>query len=254
MMMNKLFDLTGKNAFITGGSQGIGKTIALAYADFGANVAIANRDIAQAELTCEEIRAKGVKAIAIQTDVTEPEQVNAMVQKVVDEFGSLDIAVNNAGIANLNAAEDISYEDWLQVLDVNLNGVFLCAQAAGKVMLKQGYGSIINTASISASIINVPQKIANYCTSKAGVKHLTKALAVEWAERGVRVNSISPGYIATELVKSLTEYLPTWTEKTPAGRIGTPEDLIGAYVYLASDASKWTTGSDIVIDGGYTCL
>ena len=252
--MNKLFDLTGKNAFVTGGAQGIGKTIALAYADFGANVAIVDTDLEKAERTCAEIRAKGVKALAIQTDVTKPAQVDAMVQSVIAEFGRLDIAVNNAGIANLNAAEEVTYEDWLAVIDVNLNGVFLCAQAAGKVMLEQGYGSIISTASMSASIVNVPQKIANYCASKAGVKHLTKALAVEWAERGVRVNCVSPGYIGTELVASMTDYLPGWTEKTPAGRIGKPEDLIGAYIYLASDASLWTTGSDMAVDGGYTCL
>ncbi len=253
-MSNTLFDLTGKSAFVTGGAQGIGKTIALAYADFGANVAIVDLDLEKAEQACAEIKAKGVKALAIQTDVTKPEQVDAMVRQVVAEFGSLDIAVNNAGIANLNPAEEISYEDWVKVLDVNLNGVFLCAQAAGKVMLEQGSGSIISTASMSASIINIPQKIANYCASKAGVKHLTKALAVEWAERGVRVNCISPGYIGTELVASMTDYLPGWTAKTPAGRIGRPEDLIGAYVYLASDASLWTTGADIVVDGGYTCL
>ena len=253
-MVDKLFDLTGKNAFVTGGAQGIGKTIALAYADFGANVAIVDMDLAKAEQTCSEIRAKGVKALAVQTNVTKPDEVDAMVKAVLAEFGSLDIAVNNAGIANLNAAEDISYQDWLSVLDVNLNGVFLCAQAAGKVMLKQGSGSIINTASMSASIVNIPQKIANYCASKAGVKHLTKALAVEWTERGVRVNCVSPGYIGTELVASMTDYLPGWTEKTPAGRIGMPEDLVGAYIYLAADASKWTTGSDIAVDGGYTCL
>ena len=253
-MTSKLFDLTGKNAFITGGAQGIGKAIALGYADFGANVAIVDLDMEKAEQTCDELRSKGTKAIAVKADVTNPQQVDDMVQTVVSEFGRLDVAVNNAGIANLNNAEDISYEDWLQVIDVNLNGVFLTARAAGKVMIKQGAGSIISTASMSASIINVPQKIANYCASKAGVKHLTKALAVEWAPHNVRVNCISPGYIGTELVASMTDYLPGWTEKTPMGRIGRPEDLIGAYVYLASDASQWTTGSDMVVDGGYTCL
>lgn len=253
-MTSKLFDLTGKNAFITGGAQGIGKTIALAYADLGANVAIVDLDMAKAEQTCVELREKGVKALAVKTDITRPEEVDDMVQVVLNEFGRLDIAVNNAGIANLNNAEDISYEDWRAVIDVNLNGVFLTARAAGRVMLKQGAGSIINTASMSASIINVPQKIANYCAAKAGVKHLTKALAVEWAPHGVRVNCVSPGYIGTELVASMTDYLPGWTEKTPMGRIGRPEDLVGAYVYLACDASRWTTGSDMVVDGGYTCL
>ncbi|MFC1762465.1 glucose 1-dehydrogenase [Planctomycetota bacterium] len=253
-MASTLFDLKDKNAFITGGAQGIGKAIALGYAEFGANVAIVDLDMEKAEQTCAELREKGVKAIAVETDVTKPAQVDDMVQTVVGEFGSLDVAVNNAGIANLNNAEDISYDDWLQVIDVNLNGVFLTARAAGKVMIKQKSGSIISTASMSSSIINVPQKIANYCASKAGVKHLTKALAVEWAPHNVRVNCISPGYIGTELVASMTDYLPGWTEKTPMGRIGRPEDLIGAYVYLASDASQWTTGSDMVVDGGYTCL
>lgn len=250
----ELFSLKGKKSFITGGAQGIGKTIAIAYAQAGADVAIVDIDIDLAEQTAKEISELGVNSFAVKTDVTKPVDVDEMMAQVLKEFGRLDVAVNNAGIVTVIPAEEMTYPEWLNVIDVNLNGVFLTAQAAGKAMINQKSGSIISTASMSAHIVNIPQKIAHYTTSKAGVLHLTRSLAVEWAPYNVRVNCISPGYIATELVKSLTEYLPTWTERTPMGRIGNPEDLIGAYVYLASDASAWTTGSDIVVDGGYTAV
>lgn len=154
-------------------------------------------------------------------------------------------------------AEDMSLEQWKRVIDINLTGVFLTAQAAGRVMLKQGYGSIINTASMSAHIVNVPQPQCAYNASKAGVIQLTKSLAVEWAKRGVRVNSISPGYMGTDLTLSsptLQPLITQWNAMAPMGRLGKPEELQAVCVYLAGDASSFTTGADFVIDGAFTCF
>ncbi|MBA3072915.1 MAG: SDR family oxidoreductase, partial [Anaerolineae bacterium] len=188
--------------------------------------------------------------------VTSPESVSKMVTAFENDFSTIDFCVNNAGIFTPDAAIDIAPETFKSVIDVNLNGVFFTAQAAAQLMVKhKNSGSIISTASMSAHIINQPQNIANYCAAKAGVVHLTKALAVEWAKYNIRVNSVSPGYIQTELVASLKDLLPTWLSKMPEGsRLGFPEDLVGIYVYLASDASLFATGSDFIVDGGYTIL
>ena len=173
----------------------------------------------------------------------------------IKEHGTIDFAINNAGIANTYPAEDISSKDFKKVVDINLNGVFLTAQAAARQMIKEGKaGSIVNTASMSAHIINTPQTIANYCASKGGVLLLTKALAVEWAQYNIRVNCVSPGYMATELVAEMKNMHEGWISKIPAGRLGVPEDLVGAYLYLLSDAARYTTGTDLIVDGGYTCL
>ncbi len=251
-----LFSLSSKCGFITGGARGIGKCIAEAYADLGANIAIVEIDMAEAQKTASYIaETYGVKCVAIECNVTSPESVDAMIAQYSKEFDRLDFAVNNAGIANVVAAEEISFEDFKKVVDVNLNGVFLTAQAAAKLMIAQGVkGSIINTASMSAHIINRPQTIANYCASKGGVLQLTKALAVEWAKYGIRVNSVSPGYIATELVAQMKDMHPIWLASIPQDRLGTPEDLIGAYVYLASNASLYASGTDLVVDGGFTSI
>jgi len=257
MNVKELFSLEGKKAFITGGSQGIGKTIALAFAELGADVAIIGRDLDKAKTTAKEIAEKtGGDIIAIRCDVIDPDSVNNMISKYEDAFKTCDIAVNNAGIFTADEAIDIEPDAFKSVIDVNLNGMFFTAQAAAKLMIKnKTKGSIISTTSISAMIVNQPQTIANYCASKAGAVQLTKALAVEWAKYGIRVNCISPGYIQTEMLSSYTETLPIWLSKMPEGtRLGYPEDLIGAFVYFASDASLFATGSDLVIDGGYTLL
>ena len=172
------------------------------------------------------------------------------------DYGECHFAVNNAGIFTGDEAISISPEAFKSVIDVNLNGVFFTAQAAAKLMVKKKTkGSIVSTASMSAHIINQPQTIANYCAAKAGVVHLTKGLAVEWSKYGIRVNCVSPGYIQTELIVTLKEMLPIWQEKMPVGsRLGYPEDLIGAFVYFISDASLFATGSDLIVDGGYTIL
>ncbi|MFR9620352.1 MAG: SDR family oxidoreductase [Rikenellaceae bacterium] len=252
----ELFSLKAKQGFITGAARGIGKRIAEAYADLGADIAIVEVDMAEAEKTAAEIAEKyGVKCIAIECDVTSEQSVEAMIAKYESEFERIDFAVNNAGIANVIPAEEISAAEFKKVVDVNLNGVFMTAQAAGKLMIKRGTkGSIINTASMSGHIINRPQTIANYCASKGGVILLTKALAVEWAKYGIRVNCVSPGYIGTELVAAMKDMHPIWLKDIPADRLGTPDDLVGAYVYFATAASRYATGSDLAVDGGYTSI
>lgn len=250
--------LDGRAIFVTGGARGIGKSVATAFAEAGADLAIVDLDIEEAKKTAQELEANnGVKAIAIQTDVTIPEQVDAMVKEVVDTYGKLDAAFCNAGICINVAADEMTFEQWKKVIDINLTGVFLTAQAAGKQMLKQGKGSIINTASMSGHIVNVPQPQCAYNASKAGVIQLTKSMAIEWADKGVRVNSISPGYIGTELISNNKELIPLieqWNAMAPMHRLGKPEELQSICVYLAGDTSSFTTGSDFIVDGAFTCF
>ena len=247
--------LDGKKAFVTGGARGIGKCIAIALAEAGADVAIVDVDLEEAEKTAREIEAANhTKTIAVKTDITKPQEVDDMMARILEAFGRLDVAFCNAGIGHGVPVEDDNLADWDRVIQVNLNGTFLTAQAAGRQMIRQGGGSIINTASMSAHIINTPQTIANYCASKGGVLLLTKALAVEWAKYNIRVNCVSPGYMATELVAEMKDMHEGWISKIPAGRLGVPKDLIGAYLYLLSDAARYTTGTDLIVDGGYTSL
>ena len=250
--------LDGKKAFVTGGARGIGKSVATAFAEAGADVAIVDIDIAEAEKTAAWLAEEtGVQTMAIKADVTSTEDVNAMIDAILEKFGRLDVAFCNAGICINAPAEEMTFEQWKKVTDINLTGVFLTAQAAGKVMLKQGSGSIINTASMSAHIVNVPQPQCAYNASKAGVIQLTKSLAIEWAKRGVRVNSISPGYIGTDLVltnQNLIPLIEQWNAMAPMGRLGRPDELQAICVYLAGDASSFTSGSDFVVDGAFTCF
>jgi sorbose reductase len=177
-----------------------------------------------------------------------------MLDQMIAELGGIDVAVCNAGILSVQGMLDMSLDEFQRIQNTNVTGVFLTAQAAARAMVGQGRGGvIINTASMSGHIINIPQEVGHYCTSKAAVVHMTKAMAVEFAPHQIRVNSVSPGYILTELVEPMAEYHRLWEPKIPLGRIGRPEELTGLYVYLASDASSYMTGSDIVIDGGYTC-
>lgn len=251
------FSLEGRTALVTGGAQGIGRAFAHGLAEAGAAVAVVDMNLPLAEEVCQELTAKSAKAIAIKTDVTKADEVAAMVDTIIKAWGKLTIGVNNAGIGQWHAAEDIPEADWDRMMDINLKGVFLCAQAEGRVMLPAGYGKIINTASMSGSIVNTPQKQVTYNASKAGVIHLTRSLAAEWAPRGVRVNCISPGYTRTKLVEDLLatpvgkEMLPQWLALTPMGRMAEVTDLQGGLVFLASEASDFMTGHDMVIDGGY---
>ena len=249
--------LDGKVAFVTGGARGIGKSIATAIAEAGSHVAIVDMDIAEAQKTADEIAQLGVKTLAIQTNVTDEADVNNMIERIMDVFGKLDIAFCNAGICINEPADTMTYAQFKKVIDVNLNGVFLTAQAAAKVMIRQGRGSIINTASMSGHIVNVPQPQCAYNASKAGVIMLTKSMAVEFAKTGVRVNSISPGYIGTDLVlesPNLKPLIQKWNNLSPVGRMGRPDELQAIAVYLAGDTSDFTTGSDFVIDGAFTCF
>jgi len=249
--------LNGKSAFVTGGARGIGKSIATAIAEAGCNVAIVDMDIEEAKRTAEEIALLGVKTLAVKTDVTKEVEVNEMITRVLEAFGSIDVAFCNAGICMNIPAEEMTYDQWKKVIDVNLNAVFLTSQAAAKVMLKQGKGSIINTASMSGHIVNVPQPQCSYNASKAGVIMLTKSMAVEFAKKGIRVNSISPGYIGTELIMEAPQLKPLiaqWNAMSPIGRLGRPDELQAIAVYLAGDTSEFTNGSDFIIDGAFTCI
>ncbi len=251
--------LDGKKGFVTGAARGIGKCTATALAEAGADIAIVDLDLETAQKTAVEIaEATGRKVIAIRCDCTAPAQVDAMVAQVVEELGGLDFCHNNAGICINEQAEKMDYEkQWLKVININLNGIFLTDIAAGKYMLEHGGGSIINTASMSAHIVNVPQPQCAYNASKAGVIQLTKSLAIEWAKRGVRVNSISPGYIGTDLTlnsPSLIPLIEQWNAMAPMGRLGKPEELESIVVYLAGDTASFTTGSDFIVDGAFTCF
>ena len=248
--------LDGKSIYVTGGAQGLGKAMATGLAEAGADVAIVDINEEKAKATAAEIaQATGQKVIAVKTDVTDPEEVEAMVKTVVDQLGGLDAAFNNAGMCLNVPAEEMSYEDWLKVVNLNLNSVFLCSTAAGRYMLKQGHGSIVNTASMSAHIVNRPQPQCSYNATKNGVIQLSKSLAIEWAKRGVRVNTMSPGYMGTDLTLSspdLKPLLKTSNDWAPLGRLGKPEELQGMAVYLASDTSSFSTGEDYLIDGAFT--
>lgn len=250
--------LDGKKGFVTGAARGIGKATATALAEAGADVAIVDLDIAEAEKTAKALAEATKRDIfAIQADVTKPEQVDAMIDVLLSRYGRIDFAHCNAGICINAPAEEMTYEQWSKVININLTGIFLTAQAAGKVMLKQGSGSIINTASMSGHIVNVPQPQCAYNASKAGVIMLTKSMAVEWANRGVRVNSISPGYIGTELVTTNPTLIPLieqWNAMAPMHRLGKPEELQSIVVYLAGDTSSFTTGADFSIDGAFTAF
>lgn len=250
--------LDGKKGFVTGGARGIGRCTATGFAEAGADVAIVDLDYETAVKTAAEIaEATGSKVIAIKCDVTNEADVQRMVDEVVEKLGGLDFCHANAGICINAPADEMTYQQWLKNMDVNINSVFLTDTIAGKYMLAHGGGSIINTASMSGHIVNVPQPQCAYNASKAAVIQLTKSLAVEWAKRGVRVNSISPGYIGTELVLAaphLRALIDQWNAIAPMGRLGKPEELESICVYLAGDTSTFTTGSDFIVDGAFTCF
>jgi NAD(P)-dependent dehydrogenase (short-subunit alcohol dehydrogenase family) len=251
------FRLTNKVAVVTGGGQGIGRAYAHALGEAGAAVAIADMSLNTSNAVVDELKAKNIDAIAVQVDVTKADQVQAMVDAILKQWGRLDIGVNNAGIGQWIDAETMPEADWDRMININLKGVFLCCQAEARVMLPKGYGKIINMASMSGQISNTPQNQSHYNASKAGVIHLTRSLAAEWAPRGVRVNTISAGYTRTQLVDDLLqtpvgkEMLPKWMALTPMNRMGEVTDLQGAVVYLAAEASDFMTGGDVLVDGGY---
>ena len=251
MSYSPLTPLDGRVAIVTGGARGIGFETAKALKENGATVVIVDINA--------ELGAKASKELGVgffQADLTELDQVTSLASDIQHQHGRIDIAFNNAGVCVNVPSEDCSGEDWRRVIDINLNAVFYCCREFGKVMLKQGKGSIINTASMSGIISNTPQPQSAYNASKAAVIMLTKSLAGEWASRGVRVNAIAPGYIGTEMTKigmSNESWYKVWKEMTPMGRVGEPREVAAPVVFLASDASSYFTGSVLTMDGGYTC-
>jgi len=244
------YPLDGRIAIVTGGAGGIGFESAKALQQNGAKIVIIDIDDEAGNNVAKELGADFFKV-----DLTKSEQVAKLAADVRSKYGRIDIAFNNAGIAVGVPSEEETDAQWHKVIDINLNAVFYCCREFGKVMLEQGKGSIINTASMSGIISNTPQPQSAYNVSKAGVIMLTKSLAGEWAKRGIRVNAIAPGYVRTkmtELGMSNKEWYKIWKEFTPMDRVGEPEEIAPAVVFLASDASSYFTGSILTVDGGYT--
>jgi NAD(P)-dependent dehydrogenase (short-subunit alcohol dehydrogenase family) len=253
MSVLDLFSMDGKVAVVTGGNRGIGRAIARALAEAGASVAIAARDEDRSAPVVTELESLGRRATSVRTDVTNRDEVNAMVSEVTRQLGPIDVLVNNAGIGFHADALTLSDHDWQRLFATNLDGVWKASQVVGAGMVQRGHGSIINIGSISGLIINRPQWHAPYGISKAAVHHLTKSLAAEWAQSGVRVNAIAPGYVKTEIADiDLPEYRHYWVDEVPMQRYARPEEIAPTAVYLASEASSFVTGSLIVVDGGYT--
>ena len=249
-----LFDLTGRAAIVTGGSRGLGKEMAEGLAEAGASVMLCARRADWLGETLTEFRARGFRVEAKLCDVSKPDEIQTLVGETIKTFGKIDILINSAGISWGAMPEEMPLEKWQKVLDVNLTGCFLMAQAVGREMLKRNSGSIINIASISGitSSANGPF-YAGYVASKAGLIGLTRELAASWGRRGIRVNAIAPGFFHSRLADAVIDiYERAIQENNPIPRIGREGELKGAAVFLASDASSYVTGQTIVVDGGMT--
>lgn len=254
MYLEEMFGLKGKVAVVTGGGRGIGQVVAEGLARAGAEVVILARS--GANETVQNIEAAGGKAYFIATDVTKEESVHAAFETILEKSHSVDIIFNNAGICIHKDTLSASIEEFRQVVDVNLTGEYIVAREAGRMMIEKGIrGSIINMASMSGSIVNIPQWQCSYNASKAAVIHMTRSLAAEWVDYGIRVNSLSPGYIGTPMSADTPKELKdAWMPLIPMHRMGKPEELLPAVLYLACDAAGYTSGSDVVVDGAYTAI
>jgi NAD(P)-dependent dehydrogenase (short-subunit alcohol dehydrogenase family) len=247
------FSLRGKVAIVTGGNRGVGRAIALGFAEAGAAVAVVARDEKKSEETLAELRDRGGKAIAVTANVAQRSDLEAMLVTVTDELGPVDVLVNNAGIGFHADALTLDDSDWRRVFETNLDAVWMASQIVGRQMVARKAGSIINSGSISGLIVNRPQWHSPYGISKAAVHHLTKSLAAEWASKGVRVNAIAPGYVKTEIANTEYEdYRHYWRDEVPMQRYASPDEIAPIALLLASDAGSFITGSVFVVDGGYT--
>jgi NAD(P)-dependent dehydrogenase (short-subunit alcohol dehydrogenase family) len=254
MYLEELFGLKGKVALVTGGGRGIGQFVARGLAKAGAEIAIMQRSDPREAI--DQITGDGNKAYWIKADVRDEKAVDAGIAEIVKRSGRLDIVFNNAGICMHQDAFEATVEEFREVMDVNVTGEFIVARSAARVMIEMGIkGSIINMASMSGSIVNIPQWQASYNASKAAVIHLTKSLAMEWVDKGIRVNSLSPGYIATPMSTDTPQELrDAWMPLIPQHKMGDPNELTAAVIYFACDSTTYTTGADLIVDGGYVCL
>ena len=255
---SRLFDLTGKVALITGAGGGFGESISIAFAEYGCDIAAADLNLEGAERTAAQAAKYGRRSLALKVDVGDPGSIRDMTAKTQEHFGTIDILVNSAGISQHDPAENTPVETWDRVLDVNLRGTFLCCQAAGRVMLKNKRGTIVNFSSI-AGVVGMGRGTNAYCASKGGVNTLTKQLALEWADRGIRVNAIAPCQFLTPGLEEVMQdkqfdreaLMRTWTANIPMGRIGERDEITGPAIFLASDASSMVTGIVLPVDGGF---
>jgi len=255
--MSNLFNIRDKVAVVTGASSGLGRQFALALAREGANVAILARRAEKLEKVKEEVEALGVKCISVKCDVVDTESIKSAVATVVECFGRIDILVNNAGVGTGAPAEMQEDSVWNMTINTNLNGVYFVAREVGKVMIKQNYGKIINIGSIHSTVSMNGSPISAYCASKGGVAMLTKALACEWAKYNITVNAIGPAYFESEMTDQIIntpEFAQAVMAYCPMGRVGKAGELDGAVIYFASDASSYTTGQLLTVDGGWTTI
>jgi NAD(P)-dependent dehydrogenase (short-subunit alcohol dehydrogenase family) len=252
----ELFSLQGDVAFVTGAGSGIGKRIAIGLAEAGADViCYGHSSRGGLEEAAQRISALGKRSLSIEGSVTSEAEIAVAIARAESELGPVTVAVNNAGIANAAPAEEMSAEQWNRLYEINVNGVFLCCQAEARVMLPRRHGAIINIASMSGSIVNRGLTQAHYNSSKAAVIHLSKSLAMEWADRGLRVNVISPGYTLTPMNQrpEVAEQRKIFERDTPMGRMASVDEMVGPAVFLASRAASFVTGIDLIVDGGFVC-
>lgn len=246
------FQLDGLTALVTGAASGIGARLALGLAEFGADVACVDVTKEGLDATVQAVQAVGRRALALPLDVTDSAALDAAVAQTEVELGPLKAAVNCAGIHSNAPAEEMGRDVWQRLMDVNLTGVFLSCQAEGRALLRNGGGSIVNIGSISATIANRGLQQVHYNSAKAGVLHLSRSLALEWAGRGVRVNVVSPGYTATPMAKhpDVWEHVKRYVDDIPLGRMAETDELVGPTVFLLSEAASYCTGIEVLVDGG----
>ena len=258
MNFQKLFDIEDKVVFITGGGRGIGQSMAKGFSSLGAKISICDQNQEGIEETKSIIMNESsskVSLISSIVDVRNKKEIEEAIKSTETNLGPIEIAINCAGIANANPAEELSPEQWQTMFDINLTGLFYSCQEEAKVMISRKKGSIINIASMSGSIVNRGLKQVHYNSSKAGVIHLTKSLAMEWISYGIRVNSISPGYTKTpmNLRPEMVDQVKIFESETPIQRMASPDEIVGPAIFLATDSSSFCTGIDLIVDGGFVC-